>query len=59
MERHDHANPSVLTALVVDDSYAARARVTRCCAWAAGGSTTRSAPTTRCRRRPSSRRTSW
>jgi CheY-like chemotaxis protein len=28
MECHDHASPSVLTALVVDDSYAARARIT-------------------------------
>ena len=28
MERHDYDSPSVLTALVVDDSYAARARIT-------------------------------
>ncbi|TFV86029.1 response regulator [Blastococcus sp. CT_GayMR16] len=28
MERHDHASPSVLTALVVDDSFASRTRIT-------------------------------
>ena len=64
LHHHDDGLPAqaplALTALVVDDSSAARAPDRHCCcSWAAGTSTRRSAPRTRCAWPPWSSPTSW